>query len=165
MRKHFSHRGDFAVESNLWSFINISMSSWRVSSLEHGTIQIRTNFIEKNFLLFCTGDRKESCRAWEKTFSCISYEKQIAERFSPPLRADIIYPWYVSRQRSQWAATTRPSPLRPFWPSQPPSAKPRDKLPSSTVWSNTLVRASLAAVRPQTWKYFRRPAHCLEARI
>ena len=46
MPKHSSHRGDFLVEIQsvkLYKYFNEQLKS--VSSLEHGTIQIRTNFI------------------------------------------------------------------------------------------------------------------------
>ena len=58
-------------------------------------------------------------------------------------------------QRSPWSPTTPPSP-RPFWPSQQPSAKPREKLPSFTVWSNTSVSPAslLSNLRADLMKIF-----------
>ena len=54
MRKHTSHRGDFIVEIQsvkLYKYFNEQLK--RVSSLEHGTIQIRTNFIQKlSYILY-----------------------------------------------------------------------------------------------------------------
>ena len=54
MPKHSSHRGDFLVEIQsvkLYKYFNEQLKS--VSSLEHGTIQIRTNFIQKlSFILY-----------------------------------------------------------------------------------------------------------------